>query len=111
MSIEQTDKVDMIHEQQQKIFLVISDDMEWDKQNKKLLKLQDKLNAYMRFIESGELDKQCPAALHKTIEIRLICKHEPTQDGHKFLGVASQIIRNSGCELSIEFPRGEAKSA
>ncbi len=39
MSIEQTDKVDMIHEQQQKIFLVISDDMEWDKQNKKLLKL------------------------------------------------------------------------
>ena len=41
MTIEQLDKVDIIAHDEEKVTLVISDHLEWDDQNEKLLLLQE----------------------------------------------------------------------
>lgn len=71
MTIEQLDKVDVIANDNEKVILVISDHLEWDDQNEKLLLLQDKLNLYLSFIESGEIFEQYPIAKGKLLKFGL----------------------------------------
>ena len=60
MSIEQTNTVDFvsIDEISGDALLTISDHLAWDENEGAHLELlQNKLNAYLRFIESGELER------------------------------------------------------
>lgn len=45
------------------VVLTIADDWSWDDQKKHLLALQEKLNAYFNFIESGEMLESYPDAV------------------------------------------------
>jgi hypothetical protein len=63
MSIEQTDTVDFlsIKKDSGEAWLTISDHLDWDQEeDRHLFLLQDKLNAYLRFIESGEMVERFP---------------------------------------------------
>jgi hypothetical protein len=42
--------------------LTISDDLTWDDKNEHLLALQNKINAYLGFIESGNIYEEYPNA-------------------------------------------------
>ncbi len=105
MSIEQKNTVDMITRQNDLTILVISDDLEWDEKNRKLLLLQDKLNAYLSFIESDDFPRKYPAMEGSDIQIRLISKYPPNDDAKKFLGIASQKVKQAGYVLAHQFAR------
>ena len=54
MSVEKIDKVDFVSTTEKGIIrLTISDHLEWASKNEHLLILQNKINAYLNFIESG----------------------------------------------------------
>ncbi len=63
----------------------IADHLEWDNREH-LLALQEKINNYLSFIESGEIYEARPDARDQSIEISIMCKFTPeTADDLKFL--------------------------
>ncbi|PMH28284.1 hypothetical protein BCU71_06870 [Vibrio lentus] len=102
MTIEQLDKVDVIAHDDEKVILVISDHLKWDDKNEKLLVLQDKLNLYLSFIESGEILQHYPTAKGKLFEIRLVSKYQPNYEAEKFIALFSKVVSDAGFSLTHE---------
>lgn len=103
MSIEQRGVVDFVSTDKADghVTLTISDHLPWQSGNEHLLVLQDKINDYLAFLESGEIYKTYPTALGREIEIRLICKYSPAGDGVRFLELASETIRKAGFRFAV----------
>lgn len=81
--------------------LTISDHLSWD-DSAHVEQLQDKLNDYLTFIESGELYQNFPDARGREIEIQVICKHmPPADDVLPFLEHAANKIRGAGIRFSL----------
>ena len=100
MSVEQIDKVDFISTTEKGIIkLTISDHLEWDAKNEHLLILQNKINAYLNFIESGQIFEEYPSSVNKKVEIEIVLKFPPNEIGNTFLDKCKKIID----ELNIEF--------
>jgi hypothetical protein len=57
MSVEQKDVIDAIgvNKESGEVVLTISDHLDWEDTSAHLLVLQDKINTYIAFIESGEI--------------------------------------------------------
>lgn len=102
MTIEQLDKVDIIGTDDSNIELVISDHLKWDDKNEKLLLLQDKLNLYLSFVESGEIYEHYPKAVGLPVKISIVSKYQPNSEAVKFLALAAETIKDAGFELSYE---------
>ncbi len=101
MSIEDLQVVDFIGTaSDEAVVLTISDHLEWDKEHH--LKLQEKLNTYLSFIESGEIYESYPAAMGKLLKISLQCKHEPNPDSVSFLSQCSEIIKQAGFDFDYQ---------
>lgn len=100
MSIDQNRVVDFIGMDliKNEIILTISDHLEWGVTDH-LVKLQEKLNNYLSFIESGELYKAYPDAMNKTPVIAIVCKYAPDTQGEDFLNHAKNILSNIGFVL------------
>jgi hypothetical protein len=106
MTIEQTDKIDFLtHTHGGELLLSISDHLPWDEEGRHLLLLQEKLNAYLRFIESGELKEKYPASAGRPIVLNLVTKFDPSEQGRIFLVKAKNAIAKAGFELRIETVR------
>lgn len=106
MSLEQRRVVDAIgtDEVDGHVSLTISDHLPWLPNNEHLLMLQDKINDYLGFVESGEIYDAYPKAHGREIEIRVICQYPPSGDGIRFLELASDTIRKAGLRFSVETP-------
>lgn len=91
--------------------LSISDHLEWEihKTNEHLILLQDKINTYLRYIESGEIYTSFPSAKGKGFVIRIYFKHEPNFEALTFISHATPILRDAGVglEVEVEPARGE----
>ena len=103
MSIEEIEAIDAIGEDKElgAIVLTISDHLDWSKVNHLEL-LQEKLNTYLTFIESGELLETYPRARGKKVSIVLVYKHLPNKEGYNFLNQVSNIIENTGLQFSFK---------
>ena len=100
MSVEQIDKVDFISTTEKGIIkLTISDHLEWDAKNEHLLILQNKINAYLNFIESGQILEEYPSSANKKIEIEIVLQFPPNEIANIFLNKCKTIIN----EQNIEF--------
>jgi uncharacterized protein DUF6572 len=105
MSIEQTDTVDFVtlDESSGEALLTISDHLSWDEnEGAHLDLLQRKLNAYLRFIESGELTRGFPHLKGKSVVINLVGKFPLSEQAEIFIGKASKAIRDAGFRLQFE---------
>lgn len=103
MSIIQIDIIDIISNTPNgKVMLTISDHLPWDKKNEHLLLLQEKLNKYLQFIESGEIFESYPAAKNQKIIISLSMQYEPNQDTLIFLNRCKEVISNAGIDFEWE---------
>ena len=102
MTIEQTEVVDLIgHDKENnRINLVISDHLKWDDKNEKLLLLQEKINSYLAFLESGEIYEHYPDAKYESFVIKLISKYKPNEEAEKFLNLAKNTIIEAGFNLN-----------
>ena len=95
MTVEQVDVIDFIGiDEENHCILTISDHLEWDDEH--LLILQNKINRYLAFLESGEVYETYPSAKDKQILIRIACKYQPTEKGDWFLQQCKEIIKNAG---------------
>jgi hypothetical protein len=104
MSIDQTDVVDFvsIDNASGDLWLTISDHLPWDEdEGNHLVLLQDKLNAYLRFIESGEVFETVPEARGRNIVINLVGKFSLSQQADLFLGNARAAIEGAGFRLQF----------
>ena len=100
MTIEQLDKIDFIStDSNGNINLFISDHLEWDKENNHLHLLQEKINKYLSFIESGEIKDHIQNMNDKTIIISVVYKHKPNETALVFLEKAKQTIEQTGFYL------------
>lgn len=97
MSIEQTNIVDFVStDENDNIVLTISDHLEWDDANRHLLILQEKLNTYLAFIETGQIFESYPSAHSRKIVISIKALHHPNVDGKEFLKRAQSTVENAG---------------
>jgi hypothetical protein len=98
MTIEQENEIDIIstYEEEGYVGLTISDHLEWDHSNEKLLTLQNKINTYLGFVKSGQIYVDYPGAKELKIKIELACKYPPSEEGKQFLTLLKPIIEKAG---------------
>jgi hypothetical protein len=104
MSIDQTDTVDFvtIEKDSGNVLLTISDHLDWEAaEGAHLLLLQSKLNAYLRFIESGELQQKFPESAGRDVVINLIGKFPLSDKAAAFLKKAEAAVANAGFKLQF----------
>jgi hypothetical protein len=104
MSIEETTTVDSvtIENATGNALLTISDHLPWTSEEGRHLELlQEKINAYLRFIESGELVTKLPEAEGRQVIINLIGKFPLSEPGKLFVERAANAIKSAGFELRV----------
>lgn len=76
MSLDQTNIVDAvgIENASGSVVLCILDSWGWDDEQRHLQALQEKINAYFGFIESGEIFESYPKAAARNVVIEIINK-------------------------------------
>lgn len=105
MSIEQTDVVDFISvdEAANEVVLTISDHLDWEGDIKEhLLLLQEKINSYLRFIESGELRGSYSNANGRNAVINIVGKYTLNEEARVFIDQVKSVVSNAGMALRFE---------
>ncbi len=76
------------------VMLTISDHLEWDDEH--LFFLQEKINCYLAFIESGETFETYPKSQDKKISIELVAKYEISDAGMVFVSKVKEVLTAIG---------------
>ena len=96
MSVNQTDTIDFISTTPNgEVVLTISDHYSWV-ETRHLQLLQNKINAYLQFIESGQIYEDYPNSAGQDLIIETVMKFEPNQEAISFLEKAKEITTKAG---------------
>jgi hypothetical protein len=104
VSVDQTGVVDVIsvdHKTGQ-VVLAVSDHLDWSDSTEHQELLQKKFNAYLAFVESGEILDRYPDARDRPVLFRVVFKFKPDQEGKSFLARAKEVIESAGFQLQYE---------
>jgi hypothetical protein len=77
--------------------LTIADSWTWDDVEGHLSAMQNKINAYFAFIESGEIFAEYPAARGRPIAIDIVSRFEVPDSAANFLAAAA----NAAADLNV----------
>jgi nucleotide-binding universal stress UspA family protein len=104
MSVEQTDVVDImsVDEKTGEVVLTVTDHLEWKNSVEHQTILQKKFNAYLAFVESGEILRQYPKAEGRPVAFNVVFKYKPDSEGEQFLSRARAVIESAGFKLKSE---------
>lgn len=104
MSLEKTNEVDAIGIDNETgcVTLSVIDDLEWEDEGEHLSLLQEKINCYLSFIESGEIYSSYPQAEGRNFEIKIYFKYDFPQICKDFLEKSSKIISEAGFYLNYK---------
>ena len=93
------------------LILSIFDHLAWGEEadDVHLFLLQNKINDYLRFIESGEVNENFKSEDYDKITIRVIAKYPFSSDCIKFLNMSKQVITDAGFGLEWEISQIEDK--
>jgi hypothetical protein len=108
MSVDQTEEIDFatIDEASGDLWLTISDHLPWEQnEGNHLVLLQNKLNTYLRFIESGEIFEKVPDAKGRSIVINIVGKFPLNAKADSFFGKARAAIEGAGFRLQFGLVR------
>ena len=96
MSVNQTNVIDAISIRPDgNVSLTISDHHSWE-EPWHLSLLQDKINSYLQFIETGQIFDDYPDASGKELIIQTVMKYEPTEEAISFFLQVREIVMNVG---------------
>ncbi|MDM9622631.1 DUF6572 domain-containing protein [Rhizobium sp. S96] len=98
MSIDQTEIIDFvsIEKSNGEVVLTISDHLPWEEDEEEhLLLLQEKINAYLRFIESGEMFRKVPRSEGRNIVIDVVMKFPLSPNAQIFLERAKAAVEEA----------------
>jgi hypothetical protein len=112
MSIVQIDVVDAIGIDKVTNFVILSiiDDLDWKDEIYHLTLLQEKINTYLSFLESGEVYESYTLSKDRNFEIKIYLKYKLPQAAVKFLNTARTIILEAGFNLSYEILYSESNT-
>jgi len=101
MSIEQTDVVDAIGVEVSsgKVILTISDHLDWSDEKGHMLALQNKINTYLRFIESSELVSVYPEAKGREQVIDIVARVSLSEAGEGFFREVQRTLEPTGIQV------------
>ncbi|OKP95667.1 DUF6572 domain-containing protein [Paenibacillus sp. P46E] len=102
MSVLDKNKIDGIgkSKSENKLALMIADHLDWENEHQHLTFLQDKINAYISFIESGQVYSLYPdSKLVDGFIFDLRFAYKPTENCNKLL----ELFRKSTQDLKIDF--------
>jgi hypothetical protein len=101
MTVENPKVVDFvgIDENGGEVVLTISDHLDWRDGTGHISVLQEKLNSYLAFVESGELLEQYPNGKGRRVRIDVVLKHSPSYIGEQFLRRAQATVGLAGFTL------------
>ena len=98
MSIAEVDVVDFIGiNESGAVELTISDHLPWNSEH--IYMLQEKINTYLSFYESGELYESYPDASDKQVIVSIICKYAPSEEIQIILNRFRVVVETSGLSL------------
>ena len=105
MSVEEIDQIDIIGIDpiSGEVILTVADQLDWSDEYAHLTTLQEKLNTYMAFIETGEMGEQYPQARGRHAVIVVVFQHAPPPVVKEFVKRASLAVRHLGAELRLRF--------
>lgn len=110
MGIDDVGEVDVVSIENDtgRVVLSVIDSMEWtaELEQQHLVKLEQKLNTYLRFVEGGELSSCVPDSRGREIVIEVAFLHQPTQRALKVLASARAIVEEAGFGLRLKGPLG-----
>jgi hypothetical protein len=107
MSIDQLDKIDFlaIERDKERVVLIISDHLDWEQdEGEHLLLLQEKINAYLSFIEGGQMLEEKPDAKGFPVVIQVYAKYPPSEQATALYRLAGKVIADAGYSLELEVP-------
>ena len=104
MAVDQSKVIDLIGVDiaTGEVILTISDHLDWKDGQEHLLALQEKLNTYLAFVESGELVASYPDAKERAVVIKVLFKFRPDEMGLQFLAGVKEAIRSAGLSFRHE---------
>lgn len=104
MSLYDSNTVDAIGIDKEKdhVTLALIDSEDWTNEEHHLLLLQEKLNSYLSFIESGEIITSYKEAKGKDIEIAIHFKNDIPQSCIDFLRDVKEIINEAGLMFNYQ---------
>ena len=100
MSVTDTHSIDAISVEKDSgaCVLTITDHLEWG-DDKHLFLLQEKLNSYLAFVESGEILEHVQDAREREVHVNVALLHEPDDKALVFLGAAAETLKGAGFTL------------
>lgn len=111
MALEQANEIDSvgIDIQTDNVVLSIIDGVSWENEHDHLILLQNKINMYLSFIESGEIFSSYPNAEGHLIVIKVYAKHVMPKKGIEFLEKASEVIKAAGFKMQWKITGAESR--
>ncbi len=107
MSVDQTQVIDVVSKGKDgTIVLSISDHLDWKNTKQHLMILQEKINTYLSFVDSGEIYEKYPEAKGHAIQIDVRFHYQPSMEGCAFLAKVKPIVEESGYSFRFELLSG-----
>lgn len=103
MSVEEPEVVDAIGVDKAtgRVVLTIADHLDWNDEQEHLRLLQNKINTYLRFVESGEIFDEYPKAHGRHIEINIVGQCSLNETASEFLRKAQEAVSEAGYVLTF----------
>lgn len=105
MTIDEADTIDFagVDPDSGRMMLILLDHLSWDDSAPDHLpRLQEKLNAYLAYIETGQIYEQKPEAKGLPIDIKVFGAEAPSQEAEKFYRLYADFVGNMASELGME---------
>ncbi len=90
------------------VILTLVDDFGWQDEMRHMALLQEKINRYFDFIDSGEVYDQVEKIVGRSIpkstpvKISVLEKYEPTEEGYRFLEHVKRISKEAGVDFTFK---------
>ncbi len=103
MSIDQTKIIDLIGigKVDKNVYLTISDHLDWEDPENHIFLLQEKLNSYLAYIESGEIFEDDPSRKGREIIIDLVINHQIPKKYEYIYNKIAKVIGDAGFTFTI----------
>jgi hypothetical protein len=106
MSITETNKIDIVAARADSLIvkLVITDDLAWDDFETHARLLQDKINTYLEFVESGQLGRTQTPKIPESpdVHIALALQYPPSREAEEFLTRVREFLAGVGLKFDVE---------
>ena len=88
------------------VMLIVVDDEAWSDVDEHLGLLREKLNSYLRYVESGEylgtFQSAGTVAPSGPVKVKILARYHPPEQAQVFLENATATFRDAGFELTHE---------